>query len=458
MLLFYIKSTTFDCISINYATEKVFFSHIQFIDVNGDEKIRVNRSGKEAYAVPLSELQNKKGSDYFTGAIGLKKEGIFISRLDLSRENGKVIEPYIPVMHFSKPVYDENGKLEGIIAICYLADNFLKTFREIAKDSEGEIVLLDSEGFWVSGTKKNLEYGFMFEDRKDNNFSKKYAEEWASVIKGSGQIVTPKGLFTFSTVNIVNKITETSGNISGGNINAGSPYWYVVSSVPRDGNLKSLFTDKIFPLIIDIAKQLKFYLIFAFIGAVFIALLIYANRKGYAKIHYYSEYDVFTKVFNRRAGMERLDKLFSIDERRRSIISICFIDINGLKQVNDSLGHNKGDELILTVVRIIKSAIRESDFVIRLGGDEFLVVFMGIDIAGSEAVWERIKSAFERINLKEDRPYLISVSHGLACYSNEQKSSLDDLMKIADEKMYEEKKLITKDWNALKAKKGTVHF
>ena len=75
-----------------------------------------------------------------------------------------------------------------------------------------------------------------------------------------------------------------------------------------------------------------------------------------------------------------------------------FIDINGLKEVNDYLGHEAGDELILSIVDIIKANIRDTDFVARLGGDEFLIIFNNTDEIGAENVWMRIHQGYERIN------------------------------------------------------------
>ena len=124
------------------------------------------------------------------------------------------------------------------------------------------------------------------------------------------------------------------------------------------------------------------------------------------------------------------------------VTSLCFIDVNGLKQVNDNLGHQFGDELIKTVVDVIKSTIREDDFVARLGGDEFLIVFNGADCDKSEEIWSRIKNTYDHINNNEDRLYMISVSHGIVSSKKLIRSEIDELIKIADEKMYEEKVLM----------------
>lgn len=159
---------------------------------------------------------------------------------------------------------------------------------------------------------------------------------------------------------------------------------------------------------------------------------------------YFNEliYDALTKAFNRKSGIAKLSSLIQHDDRRQIKMSLCFIDINGLKQVNDVLGHKYGDELIVSVVNVIKSVIREYDFIIRLGGDEFLIVFSGINIESAEAVWKRIVDLYEKINQVENRKYLISVSHGIVDYNNKQKSEVDILIKDADEKMYEEKRVI----------------
>ncbi len=156
-------------------------------------------------------------------------------------------------------------------------------------------------------------------------------------------------------------------------------------------------------------------------------------------------YDQLTGTYNRRSGLSKLRRVINNDNRRQLGISLCFVDINGLKEVNDSLGHKSGDELIISTAECIKSGIRENDFVIRMGGDEFLIVLDGVDMNEAEKVWGRIKESYNRINDFENRPYLVSVSHGIVEYDNALKPGLEDLIKAADEKMYDEKKSIKKE-------------
>ena len=160
--------------------------------------------------------------------------------------------------------------------------------------------------------------------------------------------------------------------------------------------------------------------------------------------HYFNEiiYDQLTKSFNRRSGLARLNRIIQLDITRHLKLSFCFIDINGLKEVNDRLGHKYGDELIVSVVECIKKEIRDEDFIIRMGGDEFLIVFNGIDEEISEKVWERILKRYQYINEQEGRLYLISVSHGIVTCDKFEKVDIEFLIKNADDKMYAEKKYI----------------
>ncbi len=156
-------------------------------------------------------------------------------------------------------------------------------------------------------------------------------------------------------------------------------------------------------------------------------------------------YDQLTKTFNRRSGLAKLNSLIQADNRRHLKLSLCFVDINGLKDVNDLLGHKVGDELIISAAECIKNVIREIDFVIRMGGDEFLIIFKDIDSEMAEKVWDRIKTCYGTINEQENRPYLISVSHGIAEYDSFESSNIEMLITEADNKMYAEKKYLKEE-------------
>jgi diguanylate cyclase (GGDEF)-like protein len=168
------------------------------------------------------------------------------------------------------------------------------------------------------------------------------------------------------------------------------------------------------------------------------------------RIKYFSEYDTMTGALNRRAGFEVLNKIYQDFMKNKGNVSICFCDINGLKEVNDNLGHESGDEIILSVVNVINKNIRDTDYVVRLGGDEFLIIFVDSNIEQSENVWDKIYNEFMRINEVEDRKYIISASHGIEEFRFNADEYIDQIINLADEKMYNEKRIIKKDFEVLK--------
>jgi diguanylate cyclase (GGDEF)-like protein len=429
---------------LKFSAERQIYDQIRFIDISGKEKIRINFDDNQAYIVSQDKLQNKKDRYYFYESIDLADGYVHISPMDLNIEQNEVEVPFKPMLRFATPVYDNNGKVIGIVILNYLAENMLSGFKEIGLNSQGEIMLLNASGYWLSNQDERLEWAFMFDENKALTFKNKFATEWSEIYKeeDKGQLITSNGLFTYTPVNLQHKIAEETKNHKDVKIVLSEGNWYVVSSISRTGKQKSLFTDNNMTLVLDVLKQNSLYFAFVLFISLMVASLIYLNRRTYSRIKYYSEYDTLTKVYSRRAGIERLNALIPQDDRRRYVISLCFIDVNGLKQVNDILGHKYGDELIVSVVKVIKETIREYDFVVRMGGDEFLIVFNGIGQDGAEAVWKRIAERYEAINNSDEHAYLLSVSHGIVSRSNLDKSAVDELIKLADEKMYDEKRVI----------------
>ena len=432
---------------IEFSKHKRIYDQIRFIDSEGFEKIRINFDGKNSREVLEKELQNKADRYYFAEALKLKDGEIYISPLDLNIEHGKIEIPHKPMIRISTPIYDDNLNLKGVIVLNYLANKSLLDFRYIAKNSQGEIILLNSDGYSLSSNDYENDWNFMFndKDKEKESFKNIFPEEWNLINEGEGQYITENGLITFSKVHLSDKYNLENNRLifSGGD-------WHVVSILKRNSENAEFFNDRLLNMVMDIFKNNIAYFNFMIIVSVIIGFLVYINRKTYSKIKYYSEYDSLTQTFNRRAGIEKLNLLFPENDRRKYIVSMCFIDINGLKEVNDVLGHKYGDELITTVVNVIKGIIREEDFIIRLGGDEFLIVFGGIDEKSAEKVWQRIVSSYNRINKEEKRQYIISVSHGIVDFENSKKSLVEDIINIADEKMYAEKKIIKSNLNIIK--------
>lgn len=356
------------------------------------------------------------------------------------------------MIRFSTPLFDNSGGFQGIIVLNYLGNTALDDFKEMASNSEGVIALLNSDSYWLSCQDPDNEWNFMFKDKKDEMFSKYYPEEWNTIIqeKEKGQILTENGLFTYAPVHLNHNYTKGSEYAIDESIKYLNSIWYITSVVNNENEFAPYFLDDPIITIKNIFNNNSYQLLLILIISMIIGYLVYLNRKKYYKIKFYSEYDPLTKALNRRAGYSQIQNKINKNERRKVSFSLCFIDVNGLKQVNDNLGHESGDELLTNVSKTIQANIRESDFLIRQGGDEFIIIFNGIGIDKSEKIWGRIVSKFEEINKTNNYVYLISVSHGMVEYTNSKSISIDDLIQLADDKMYKEKEVMKRNFHVLK--------
>lgn len=427
-----------------FSNRKQIYDQVRFIDSDGNEVIRVNYDPDGAVIIPKSELQNKADRYYFTDTISLPKSQIYISKLDLNIENGEIEQPIKPMLRLGTPFFEINGKVKGVVILNYLAEDLLRQAEKISSTSRGSIFLLNSDGYWIMNNEDSgKEWAFMYEALADESFASYYPDEW-KIIKsgGNGSLVTGNGVFCYTELLDerdlalycdVDSMTSEMGD------------WYIVSFISPHSDLGRLFTDNILESTGKVIFKNSPVFFLLLLIAIVLALFATGNKIENDRVKYFSEYDNMTGVYNRRAGFERLNEAYKAISKTLCRISICFLDINGLKEVNDVLGHDAGDELIVSVVDGIKKSIREKDFVARLGGDEFLIIFEDMDEENAEAIWRRIVQKFEEINHEENREYAISVSHGIETLTCDANEHLDAVINRADEKMYQEKRVIKKD-------------
>ncbi|PAB57834.1 sensor domain-containing diguanylate cyclase [Anaeromicrobium sediminis] len=429
-----------------FGNRKKIYDQIRFIDISGNEIIRINYYDNFANIVHKSELQNKKDRYYFKETMGLKKGQIYISKIDLNLENKKVQEPIKPMIRFSTPVFTKKGEVKGIVILNYYAKYLLQNFKSISATSDGELFLLNSNGYWISNNDKNKEWTFMYEDKAHINFKNEYSREWDHIRRNDkGMIYTNKGLFVFSNISAIDNLFFNDEYFIDKRIVLEEGNWKAVSHISKD-SIKGDFAEaNDLKILFALLGRHKLDFLLILIISTGLAVLMVKNKINKEEIKYFSEYDAMTNVLNRRAGLALLNEKIKKALNDKDKISICFIDINGLKEVNDVLGHDAGDELILTVVDGIKSCIRQTDFVMRLGGDEFLIVFNNSTTEQAEHIWERINNEYNKINDEENREYLVSVSHGIAEFEACESKYIDSIISMADERMYNEKREIKKD-------------
>lgn len=150
--------------------------------------------------------------------------------------------------------------------------------------------------------------------------------------------------------------------------------------------------------------------------------------------------DSLTGCCNRRNGLELLDRQIKLSRRSKSPLLLAFLDIDGFKAINDTFGHEEGDEVLKEVVKLFKSTLREIDIICRMGGDEFLLIFPDSSLKDASLIKERINKNLTKLNHSLNKPYKIELSIGLSCYDPDNPQPMDELIRIADKKMYEDKK------------------
>jgi diguanylate cyclase (GGDEF)-like protein len=159
-----------------------------------------------------------------------------------------------------------------------------------------------------------------------------------------------------------------------------------------------------------------------------------------AKMYEASLTDDLTRLLNRHGFMVTADEALRSAVTRGDSCVVAYLDVDGLKTVNDEHGHNAGDELLRDVAKVLVDTLRRSDILGRRGDDEFCV-FAAEPTRDPGGMRNRIYRAFDRFNETHTRPYRASVSVGLAELTPSDSDSLEDLIAHADADMYEQKRL-----------------
>ncbi|HEY0585080.1 MAG TPA: GGDEF domain-containing protein [Pseudoduganella sp.] len=148
--------------------------------------------------------------------------------------------------------------------------------------------------------------------------------------------------------------------------------------------------------------------------------------------------DVLTGLYNRRGFFLQAEQIYKVARRKRAKSAVIFADIDGLKRVNDELGHEAGDAMIRDAALVFRQSFRHADVVARLGGDEF--VAYTLDDGQPEVILSRLEANLRAFNLMQERPYCVSISAGVVLVDSCADQALSHYVLLADEKMYAQKR------------------
>ena len=118
---------------------------------------------------------------------------------------------------------------------------------------------------------------------------------------------------------------------------------------------------------------------------------------------------------------------------------LFFADLDGLKIINDTFGHDEGDKALVETAALLRDAFRESDIIARMGGDEFVSLAVDVGDARPATLAQRIGDKFAERNARPGQRFVLSISYGIVCYDPDKPCSAQELVTEADKLMYEDK-------------------
>jgi diguanylate cyclase (GGDEF)-like protein/PAS domain S-box-containing protein len=159
-------------------------------------------------------------------------------------------------------------------------------------------------------------------------------------------------------------------------------------------------------------------------------------KQHQAELKHLANFDVLTNIPNRLLLADRMSQAIAQTSRDRNMMGICYLDLDGFKPINDSLGHDVGDEVLVEVAKRIEQTIRGGDTVARLGGDEFAVLLLDLN-QGEECVatLERLLVAIVQPITVKGKHVTVSASIGVSLYPLDDEDP-DTLLRHADQAMY----------------------
>lgn len=438
----------------NFSKSRGIYDQIRIIVPSGREYLRINYNGGSPIVSDPSRLQDKSKRDYVNTPLSMEHGQVYVSPLDLNKEDGKVVRPFKPTIRISTPLEKADGTRVGILVLNYLASSMLTAVEASADLSNGDPMMLNSAGYWLVSRSPPPAWGFMFDDEQDVTMKVLYPQTWAAAQKAtSGQILNDEGLFSYNVVDPVSDIMTGVQDFEGfvppraaAGRGDSTHRWYVGTFV-EDDELKAAISEP--------SRARLFYMglvaVLCFLGSTAAAFALAEAKHYRVMLERLARFDSLTGLANRRSLEEQLDIEIARARETGHQVVLAFLDIDGFKMINDNLGHSVGDQALVDIAQTIEGKIREfhtyaqhganeraaaAPFAARLGGDEFVVLFP--DVSEMEAVSLLLERMSKAIRALSWQGKAIGVSVGVAIYPDHGLTR-DALLETADEAMYKAK-------------------
>src|SRR5678815_2271177 len=150
--------------------------------------------------------------------------------------------------------------------------------------------------------------------------------------------------------------------------------------------------------------------------------------------------DDLTSLYNRRGLLKHAAPYFDFASRQKEALLLLFIDLDGMKRINDEFGHNEGDNALIATAKILNRSFRSTDIIARLGGDEFAIVVTDLTAKKEDAI-ARLTDNLKAYNASEQCRHKLSFSIGVAALEPQRMTCFEELLEQADQAMYEQKRM-----------------
>lgn len=159
-----------------------------------------------------------------------------------------------------------------------------------------------------------------------------------------------------------------------------------------------------------------------------------------AELHSLSLTDDLTGLYNRRGFLALAEQQMKVSRRMKREFLVIYVDMDGLKRINDTYGHEAGSDAIRQAADALRQTFRESDIVARLSGDEFIVLATNADHSSPNLIRARLEERLREQNALAKNPYRLSMSVGIVAVQKDDQAPIHELIARADEAMYAEKR------------------
>ncbi|MCK8058352.1 MULTISPECIES: diguanylate cyclase [unclassified Fusibacter] len=399
------------------------YNQMRLLDALGMEVVRVDRSKEGSLKVVTGdELQYKGDRYYFTETKALGPHEIFLSPFDLNIEHGEIEVPYNPMVRLSMPLYGDNQEFYGIIIINVMGQQLIDELQASMLHPDELFYMTDENGYYINHPDPTKTFGFMFEDKKDVTIQNDFPEVWEALSENRRTIRTEDGRFFLSS----------SQMIDSEKLNSSDRSFKFIMQIPSN-----TWSESDVGLIVSNMIFLFFIEALIIIAALLLGSQQEKNKEYRNEIERMALTDRLTGVSNRH-DTERILSRETANARRYDYdLAIIYIDVNNLKSVNDNLGHAVGDEMIICATQAVLKSIRETDYIGRIGGDEFLIILPHCAVLHVTRIIKKASDLFLKMGQQKYQMDW-TFSDGVAMYDGSESSG--DLMKRADKEMYRTKK------------------